>query len=120
MLEDHFEQNRQIGQRSLGRILRAVAIAALVCLVLPSWAEERAVKTRVAPVYPEMARRLKISGSVVVKATVEPDGKVSEAKAVNGNRMLANAAEDAVRKWKFASSAESTTIDVEVNFALGQ
>ena len=65
-------------------------------------AEERAVKSRVAPVYPELAKRMKIMGVVKVEATVDADGKVTDAKALSGSHTLAPAAEDAVRKWKFA------------------
>jgi hypothetical protein len=45
---------------------------------------------------------------------------VSEAKAVGGNRLLAPAAEDAVRKWKFESGSGTSKVKVEINFAMGQ
>ena len=83
-------------------LMQAFALILLLSLALPaSAADARAVKARVSPVYPEIARRMKVSGEVKLEVTVDADGKVKEAKAVNGNHILGEAAEDAVRKWKF-------------------
>jgi TonB family protein len=101
--------------------LQAAVLALLLALALPARAgDERAVKSRVPPVYPELAKRMKISGEVKLAATVEADGKVKDVKEVSGNHMLAVAAEDAVRKWKFESGAGDDTVVLTVNFALAQ
>jgi TonB family protein len=115
-------QERARGLRHIGiRVLQATALALVVAMALPSRAaDDRAIKSRVAPVYPEIARRMKIAGEVKVEATVDPEGKVTGAKAVSGNRMLTPAAEDAVRKWRFAPGAAESTVAVEINFSLGQ
>ncbi len=97
--------------------LRAAALGLLLSLALPARAgDERAVKTRVSPIYPEIAKRMKISGEVKLEVTVDADGKVKDAKAVSGNHVLGQAAEDAVRKWKFESGSGDTTVVVAVNF----
>jgi TonB family protein len=83
-------------------------------------ADERAVKSRVVPVYPEIAKRMKIAGSVKIEATVDAHGKVTDVKSVGGNRMLSAAAEDAVRQWKFVPASSDSTVSVDVNFAVGQ
>ena len=102
-------------------LFQAAALALLLPLALPvRAADDRAVKSRVAPVYPEIARRLRITGLVTVQATVDPDGKVTDAKAVSGSRALSPAAEDAVRKWKFVPADTQSTVKVEVTFALSQ
>jgi TonB family protein len=101
--------------------LQGAALALAIMLVLPAMAaEDRAVKSKVAPIYPEVAKRMRVSGAVDVEATVDPAGNVSEAKAVGGNRLLAPAAEDAVRKWKFESGSGTSKVKVEINFAMGQ
>lgn len=101
------------------RLLPVLAFALLVALTMPSRAaEDRSVRTRVAPVYPEIAKRMRVSGPVRLSVTVNADGKVLEVKAVSGNHALATAAEDAVRRWKFASGAGTSTVEVEVNFSL--
>lgn len=107
-------------RRAAVRLLRVTAMALVVALaMLAGAAGDRAVKTRVAPIYPDIARRMRIAGSVDIEATVDADGNVSDAKAVGGNRMLAPAAEDAVRKWKFESGAGTAKVKVEINFELG-
>jgi TonB family protein len=79
---------------------------------------ERPIKQWVAPTYPEMARRLKVSGVVRVAATVAPDGSVTATRTVSGNHILAGAAEDAVHRWKFGSASVESTVEVNVNFTL--
>jgi TonB family protein len=98
---------------------------AIIALVLTTShplhaADGRPIKQRVAPTYPELAKRMRVSGLVKVSATVEPDGTVSATKTVSGNHMLSGAAEDAVHKWKFAPAADQSVVEVEINFALAQ
>jgi TonB family protein len=100
-------------------VVRVAAIGLVVAMALPaSAANDRAVKTKVPPVYPELAKRMKITGVVKVEATVDPDGKVTGVKVISGNSALQNAAEDAVRKWKFVAGDATDTVNVDVNFAM--
>jgi TonB family protein len=101
-------------------LFQAVALALLLSLALPARADERGIKVRVAPAYPELAKRMRISGVVRVEATVDSDGQVSQVKAVSGNRALCPAAEDAVRKWRFAPADAQSTVTVEITFTLAQ
>ena len=102
-------------------IIRAALLALMIAMALPgSAASDRAVKTKVPPVYPELAKRMKISGVVKVEATVDADGKVTGAKSLSGNTALQTAAEDAVRKWKFVPGTRTDTVEVDVNFAMAQ
>lgn len=105
--------------RAVVRFLQAAAFALPLILALPLQAgEDRAVKSRVPPVYPEIAKRMHVSGEVKLEATVDAQGKVKDVKAVSGNRILEGAAEDAVRLWKFAPGNGDATVEVTVNFAL--
>src|SRR5271157_4674546 len=93
------------------RLLQATALALVLALAMPARAADvRAVKSRVPPVYPEIAKRMKIDGSVKVEVTVDADGKVSDVKTVSGNRVLSSAAEDAVRKWRFEPGPGQSTV----------
>jgi TonB family protein len=98
----------------------AVALTTITALPLRSAEDhtERPIKQWVAPTYPEMARRLKVSGVVRVAATVAPDGSVTATRTVSGNHILASAAEDAVHRWKFGSAPVESTVEVNVNFTL--
>lgn len=101
----------------ISRLGKAMVLWLLLLLTLPARAaDERAVKTRSAPVYPELAKRMHISGAVKVLATVDADGKVTDVKAISGNSALVNAAEDAVRKWRFAPGTEVSQVEVTINF----
>ena len=71
----------------------------------------RRAKTKVQPAYPELARKMNLSGTVKIEVVVSPNGTVKDARVVGGHPVLANAALDAARKWRFEpTSAESTGI----------
>ena len=107
-------------RRAGSTLLQAAALALAVALAIPAIAADaaRAVKSRIAPVYPEIARRLRIEGVVKVEATVDPDGEVSDVRTISGNHALAPSAEDAVRKWRFLPAPDQSTVIVEINFSL--
>ena len=96
-------------------LLFLIAVACLL-LSLPAHADDRRVEKRVPPVYPEIARRMRISGIVHVEATVASDGTVTAARATTGNKMLSPAAEDAVKRWKFVPGDGQATVGIDVNF----
>jgi len=77
----------------------------------------RRVKSKVEPVYPQLARRMNITGTVKVEVLIAPNGTVKEAKVVGGHPLLADAALQAVRKWRFEPSAAETSGIVDFKFA---
>jgi protein TonB len=48
-----------------------------------------------------MARQAGVEGSVVLNAMVDKTGKVSDVQVVSGNSLLAAAAVQAVREWRY-------------------
>ncbi len=66
----------------------------------------KAVTNRVEPSYPPVARQMKMEGNVEVDAQVAEDGTVQSVKTVTGNPVLAKAAENAVKQWKFTPFKE--------------
>jgi TonB family protein len=56
---------------------------------------------RVDPKYPKEARKNKTQGSVVLEATIEKNGNVTDLSIISGDLVLADAAVDAVRGWTF-------------------
>lgn len=89
----------------------------MIAQAAPSQAElARKVKTRVQPVYPDIARRMNITGTVRIAVVVSPDGAVRSAKVVGGHPLLVNAAVDALKKWKFEPASQQDTGVVEFKF----
>lgn len=76
----------------------------------------RRAKTKVAPVYPDLARKMNLSGVVKIAVVVAPNGAVKEARVIGGHPVLAGAALDAVRKWKFEPASVETSGVVDVKF----
>jgi TonB family protein len=81
-----------------------------------SWGQQeitRKTKIKVAPVYPPLAKRMNITGVVKIQLTVAANGAITDTKLLGGHPVLAGAALDAVRKWRYeAGPAESTGIVV--------
>ena len=59
-----------------------------------------------------------IWGEVQVQVTVEPDGSVTKAKAVDGHPLLQGEAERAIMNWRFAPAPKESTFLVGVTFKL--
>jgi TonB family protein len=62
---------------------------------------ERLVVHKVDPVYPEDAKRANLQGVVVLATVIGRDGNVEKVRPVSGPDVLASAAMDAVRWWRF-------------------
>ena len=78
---------------------------------------------KIAPVYPPSALQLQKQGTVELLATVSKEGAITKVKVVSGDSMLARAAVDAVRQWKyrpFLLNAEPVQIETQItiNFRL--
>ena len=77
---------------------------------------KRKVKTKTAPVYPELAKRMSVSGKVKIEVVITPDGRVKSTRVIGGHPLLVQACQDAVKEWKFVSANEDTTQVVEFDF----
>jgi protein TonB len=77
----------------------------------------RKVVARVAPVYPELAKRMMVQGVVKVEVVVKPNGSVKSTRLLGGNPVLVDAATAAVTKWKFEPSVNETTEVVQIVFS---
>ena len=108
-----------MSQRVAGVLLASMAVAASLgsqyagAQATQSEDVVRRAKTKVQPVYPELAHKMNITGTVKIEVVVAPNGTVKEARVVGGHPVLANAALDAARKWRFepASGESSGIID---------
>jgi TonB family protein len=76
----------------------------------------RKVKSKTAPTYPELARRMNVIGKVKLEAVIAPDGHVKSTRVVGGHPLLVQTCQDALKEWKFVASSEETTQIVEFEF----
>lgn len=94
-----------------------IVLASLgIGVALAHAAQNRRVVHKTPPVYPELARRMHLSGTVVLEVTVLPDGSVAQMRTESGHAMLAEAAQEAVRRWRFEPAPETSNTTVNVNF----
>lgn len=77
---------------------------------------DRKIKSKVNPEYPEIARKMALTGTVKLQIVVAPNGTVKDTKVIGGHPILVNAAVDAVKKWRFESAPEETIKMVEFKF----
>jgi TonB family protein len=77
---------------------------------------KRKIKTKIAPTYPELAKRMSVGGKVKIEVVITPDGHVRSSKVVGGHPLLVQACQDAVKEWKFVPGSEETTQIVEFSF----
>jgi TonB family protein len=109
-------------------VRRWTAIAVLVCCWAlpfsptvcsaqqPQPEVKRKVVNRVIPIYPEMARAMNLKGVVRVDVLVAGNGTVKSLSVKGGHPLLVQAAENALRKWKWEPTAHETREPVEFKF----
>jgi len=81
------------------------------------------VNSAVTPNYPLLARQMRVQGSVILQALIGKDGTIQNLRLVSGPRILASAAENAVRQWHFkphyqGTEAVETQAKITVNFTI--
>ena len=76
----------------------------------------RRAKSKVQPAYPDLARKMNITGTVKIEIVVLPNGTVKDARVVGGHPVLANAALDAAKKWKFEPAGSESTGVIDFKF----
>jgi TonB family protein len=102
--------------RSAVRVI-ALAAALLASLDLAAQhARPRVVKTRVEPAYPRLALKYHLEGVVKLQVVVDANGHVKGSKAIGGNPLLVQSAQDAVKKWEFEPGKEETTEIIAITF----
>ena len=78
---------------------------------------------RVQPRYPQNALSMRVQGAVQMEATINKEGNISNLKVVKGDAVLARAATEAVRQWRYKPyylNGEPVDIETQitVNFKL--
>ncbi len=69
---------------------------------MSSGVQESKLIYRVDPEYPPLARRARVSGTVILMVTVNEEGEVADVKVMRGHPLLDEAAVRAVRLWRYS------------------
>ena len=79
---------------------------------------------RVDPIYPEAAKDARLQGRVVIDGAVVPDGTLRHLRVVSGDPLLAQAAIDAIKGWRYRTasghSKKQSDTRITVNFVLAE
>jgi TonB family protein len=78
---------------------------------------KRRIVNSVAPAYPQLARSMALSGVVKVDALVAADGSVKAVDIKGGHPVLAQAAANTVRRWKWETTTRESHELVEIRFS---
>lgn len=107
-------------------LIRILSIAAatgflfvVLCFAQSATSEDgkRKAKSKVSPAYPELAKRMNVTGKVKIEVVIAPDGHVKSTRVIGGHPLLVQACQDAVKEWKFVAATEETTQVVEFEFS---
>ena len=86
-------------------------------------AQRERLADAIQPAYPPLAQHMNVQGSVVLQALIAADGTVENLHKLSGPEILASAAQQAVRGWKFKpvyqnGQAVETRATITVNFTI--
>lgn len=104
--------------RLLGVILGGAILLSSAASPQRGGSEEgaRKVKSKVAPIYPDLAKRMAVTGKVKIEVVITPEGKVKATRVIGGHPLLVSPAVDAVKEWKFSPATDETTQIVVFEF----
>jgi len=97
--------------------------AAPVAAPATNAAQRERLAEAIPPSYPPLAQHMNVQGSVVLEALIAADGSVQNLRKLSGPAILATAAQQAVRGWKFKpvfqnGMAVETKATITVNFSI--
>ncbi len=103
---------------SKGRILGGALLAMALSLGVANLQaqDSRKALSNPVPTYPEVAKRLRLTGVVKVQVVIGADGRIKETNIIGGHPILVNAVEETLKNWKYAPASGETTTQLEFNF----
>lgn len=101
------------------RVIRIAVFSLIIGLfAISGFAEDgRKAKSETKPVYPELARKMNLTGIVKVQIDISPTGSVTSAKALGGHPLFIDSAVEAAKKWRFEPASGPTTQILEFRFS---
>jgi len=68
-------------------------------IIQTSQLDQAQILHRVDPVYPELGKRMRVSGTVELRGIIGTDGRIRSLQVLSGHPLLVKAAVDAVSQW---------------------
>ncbi len=87
---------------SVARAAEPPATAAPIRVRQGGRVQPAALLRRVEPIYPPLAKQMRVAGTVELQGVIGTDGQIRELRVTNGHPLLARAALDAVSQWVYA------------------
>jgi TonB family protein len=105
--------------RNNRNLIALLTLALVVIFSVPGMASaDRKVTHRANAVYPEIAKKMHVAGTVKLELQVTSAGKVKSVNVLGGHPMLADAAVQAAKGWQYEPASQETTEQVTINFNL--
>ena len=105
------------------QISKPAAPAAAIAAPAVNAAQRERLAEAIPPSYPPLAQHMNVQGSVVLQALIGADGTIQNLRVMSGPSILATAAQQAVREWRFKpvyqnGQAVETRATITVNFTI--
>lgn len=78
--------------------------------------EHRKAISHPTPVYPEIAKKMQLTGVVKVQVVISADGVIKETRVIGGHPIFVSIVQDTLKNWKYAPASGETTLVLEFNF----
>jgi TonB family protein len=85
--------------------------------ILSAEDSSRKVIAKTAPTYPELAKRMHLTGKVRLEIVITASGAVNAARLVGGNPVFEQSAVEAVKQWRFERAQKETKAIIVLEFA---
>jgi TonB family protein len=79
----------------------ALSVQANLPVMVSQGVSGGSLERKVQPIYPAQARSMRLQGPVVLQFVIDEVGEVRNLRTVSGDAVLAQAAIDAVRQWRY-------------------
>jgi TonB family protein len=103
----------------IGTLALALALCTVSAMSLGAQSapiSRRPVRHMVTPVYPELAKKMNLTGTARIEVTIGADGVVKHTRVLGGHPVLAAEAERAAEKSTFEPAASETVEVIEFKF----
>jgi TonB family protein len=102
----------QAGKRAVATLSLLLSLAVTTVVAQ----QGRKVISNPEPEYPELAKRMNLTGVVKVTVVIGADGLIKDVQIQGGHPVLVESVQKALKKWKYAPAGSETKAQVEFKF----